>query len=400
MANITIKAGLNSAGFRSGLKQMEAEANNFRAAFRKNIENGGGLFGSIDAALGKLASGRFAAPLAIMGAAVSAINGQVQRLNAQWENFGRATNRAQQNLEAIKSLHEQIAGQRFAGDRASTEAERAARAANTEMYDKTATAAAMKDPTTISGAFSNEIKRSGREGAGWRTLDALALLTGASFVRSGLSKIGLAEESKNPLFLGATTVIGSAGVPIASNYFDAQNELFNEQKSAADRARTEAIRRGEMLPFEQFAYRTAQRAGDSAQMAAEDRLGMAQGRTMGFEAAAKALILANQQYEDARRTIKNDNDPRVQQARGAALDAFTAYDSEITQARRFRNDPTIAADSLARLGGGGGVNVFGDGRGELLFEQKRLNTSISGLTRVMQTLNVTLSRTNLGGDVD
>jgi hypothetical protein len=370
MANLTIKAGLNSLGFRSGLKEMEAEARNFRAAFKRNIENGGGLFGSIDAALGKLASGRFAGQIAAIGAALGVARVASEAMSKYWDNVAASTDRARQNIEAIQSTRGAVAGQKFQGDAANAELARASAERAGEAAQAAREAGEIADPSTFAGLRKTANTLAGSDGPSMSGFYHFMMLAG-----------------------------GRLGIPGMGKGYEAVNELYNERKQRAQETRNAAEREAQLRPFTEFQNATAQRAGVAAQIAAEDRLGVAQGRTTGFEAAANALLLANQQFEETKRMF-GDNDPRTQQARGAALDAFTAYDSEITQARRFRNDPTIAADSLARLGGGGGVNVFGDGRGELLFEQKRLNTSISGLTRVLQTLNVTLSRANLGGDVD
>lgn len=369
MSNITIKAGLNSAGFRSGLKEMEQEAKNFRAAFRKNIENGGGLFGSIDAALGKLSTGRFAGSIAAVGAALGIARVASEAMSKHWENVAAATDRARQNIEAIQATRDAVTGQRFQGDAASEAQARSAAARADEAAQAAREAGEIGDPSTFAGA----------------SRAAVALNGG--------------ERNLSSFFTMLRINAGRFGVPFFGQDYESANQLYNERQQRAQETRQESDRTAQLKPFVEFQNATAQRAGVAAQVAAEDRLGVAQGRTTGFEAAANALLLANQQFNETKRMF-GDNDPRTQQARAAALDAFTSYDSEITNARRFRNDPTIAADSLARLGGGGGVNVFGDGRGELLFEQKRLNTTISGLTQVMQNLNVTLSRVNLGGDVD
>lgn len=152
MANITIKAGLNSTGFRSGLKEMESEARKFRDAFRKNIENGGGLFGSIDAALGKLATGRFAGPIAAIGAAMFAAREASDYINKRWENIAAATDRARQNVEAIQATRGAVAGQRFQGDAATAAQARSAAARADEAAQAAREAGALGDPNTFSGA--------------------------------------------------------------------------------------------------------------------------------------------------------------------------------------------------------------------------------------------------------
>jgi hypothetical protein len=200
-------------------------------------------------------------------------------------------------------------------------------------------------------------------------------------------------------FIDFLRLTASQYLPGMGGSIDEASAEYNRRQDAVAKARQDLLRAQTMRPFEQFRQRTEQRTAETAETAAGDRLAVAQGRATPFEAAGRALIAATKQLEDTRRTFGAD-DPRTLTARASALDAFTAYDSEVTRARRFRNDPTIVADSLARLGGGGGVGVFGDGRGELLFEQKRLNTSIASLTKAMQTLTVALSRTNVGGDVE
>jgi hypothetical protein len=367
---VTIKTALNADGFRAGLDSMRAEGARFRDSFRRTIEQGGGLFGAIDRGLGVLSSGRFAGPLAAIGAGMTALRGISDGLAKNWENIAAATDRARQNVEAIQTTREAVTGQRFAGDAATAATARDAAARAAEAAQAAREAGELGDPTTFRGASQTAVALNGGE----RNL--------SSFITM--------------LRINA----GRFGVPFFGQDFEAANDLFTERQQRAQQTRQEVDRTAQLRPFEEFRQRAEQRSGTAAQVAAEDRLGVAQGRTTGFEAAANALLLATQQFEDTRATF-GENDPRTQQARAAATDAFTAYDNEITNARRFRNDPTIIADSLARLGGGGGVGVFGDGRGELLFEQKRLNQSISGLTQAMQTLNVTLSRTNLGGgDVD
>lgn len=370
MPNIIIKTGLNSSGVRSGLRELESEARNFRATFRKNIESGGGLFGSIDAALGKLATGRFAGHIAAIGAALGVARVASEAMSKHWENVAAATDRARQNVEAIQATRDAVTGQRFQGEAASDAQARSAAARADEAAQAAREAGELGDPSTFSGLRKTANALAGSDGPSLKGFYNFMMLAG-----------------------------GRLGIPGMGKAYESANELYNERQQRAQETRQASDREAQLRPFVEFQNATAQRAGVAAQVAAEDRLGVAQGRTTGFEAAANALLLANQQFNETKRMF-GDNDPRTQQARAAALDAFTSYDSEITNARRFRNDPTIAADSLARLGGGGGVNVFGDGRGELLFEQKRLNTSISGLTQVMQNLNVTLSRVNLGGDVD
>jgi hypothetical protein len=366
---VSIKTTLDATGFRQGLDNMRAEGARFRDSFRRTIEQGGGLFGAVDRGLGVLASGRFAAPLAAVSAAMTALRGISEGLSRNWENIAAATDRARQNVEAIQSTREAVAAQRFAGDAATAAAARTATFRAEEAAQAAREASEVGDPTTFAGASRTAVALSGGE----RSLSAFVTM----------------------LRINA----GRFGVPFFGQDFESANELFNERQQRAQQARQDNNRTAELRPFTEFANRTAQRGAQAAQIGAEDRLGVAQGRTMPFEAAANAFLLASQQFEDTRRTF-GDADPRTLQARAAATDAFTAYDNELTGARRFRNDPTIVADSLARLGGGGGVGVFGDGRGELLFEQKRLNQSIAGLTQAMQSLTLTLSRNPAGGDVD
>lgn len=365
MSSITIKAGLDSGAFRSGLQAMQSEARNFRDAFRKNIEQGGGLFGSFDAALGKLATGRFAGPIAAIGAGMIAIRAVADGLDKHWQNIAAATDRARQNVEAIEATRAAVSGQRYTGENANEALERDIAAKRAALATAQSEANQVGDPTTMEGR--------------------------AAFAR-GMNKNSLAGYF-DFLRLTASQYIPGMGKPS-----DEASAEYNRRQDALQKALQEVTAAEELSPYEQYANRSAQRSAQSAQITAEDKLGMAQGRTTGYEAAANKLLTANAQYQDTLKTF-GENDPRTIQAKASALDAFTAYDSELTNARKFRNDPTIAADSLARLGGGGSVNVFGNGQGELLFEQKRLNQSISGLTQVMQTLNVTLSRTNMGGDV-
>lgn len=365
---VTIKTALDASGFRSGLDAMRAEGARFRDQFRKTIEQGGGLFSAVDRGLGTLASGRFAAPLAAIGAGMAAIRGIADGLAKQWENIAAATGRARDNLAAISSTRDAVAAQARAGDSATAYERMRSRFQASEAAQAAGEAAEIADPSTFRGAAQT----------------ATALNNGVRGLAAAVTFLRISA--------------GRFGVPFFGEDYESANQLYNDRQQRAQQTRQQAEQTEKLRPYVEFANRTEQRAGQAAQIAAEDRLGVAQGRTMAYEAAANALLLANQQYEDTRRTYP-DEDPRTQQARAAALDAFATYDRELTTARRFRNDPTIVADSLARLGGGGGVGVFGDGRGELLFEQKRLNQSIAGLTQVMQSLQVTLSRANLGGDV-
>lgn len=367
MSSITIKAGLDSGAFRSGLQAMQSEARNFRDTFRKNIEQGGGLFGSFDTALGKLATGRFAAPIAAIGAGLITIRAVAGGLEKHWENIAASTDRARQNIDAIESTRANVASQRYSGDAAVANYER----------DLRAKEAALRTAMDDAAQFGSQAPTT-NEGR-------------ADFAR-GISGRGFAG------FFDYLRLTASQYIPGMDGPINEASAEYNRRQEAVQRARQELDAAQQLRPYSDYANRSAQRSAQGGQIASEDRLGMAQGRTTAYEAAANKLLVANAQYQDTLKTF-GENDPRTIQAKSSAIDAFAAYDSEITNARRFRNDPTIAADSLARLGGGGGVNVFGDGRGELLFEQKRLNQSISGLTQVMTQLNVTLSRQPASGDV-
>jgi hypothetical protein len=366
MSSITIKAGLKSAGFKTGIQEMRNEWKNFRATFDAKIDKGGGFFGSIDAAIGKLSTGRLAAPFAAIGVALVGARIATEAMSKSWENMASATDRALQNVQAIESARASVSGQKYAGDTLTRDQARelgAKRSAASEAAQQ----ATYGDTSTFAGRRQTAKAMAG-EGIGgfWQFLK----LTG-----------------------------GAMGVPMLSKGYDAANEEYKRQQSTADATRTAANLAADLSPYNQFANRTQQRSGQGDLQSAVDRLGVAQGRVTGYEAAQRKALLANAQYQDALKTYSNnENDPRVMQAKAAALDAFTAFDTEANQARRFRNDPMISADSLARLGGGGSVGVFGQGKGELLFEQKRLNTSIAGLTQEIRNLNVNLSR-GAGGDV-
>lgn len=364
--SVTIKTVLDGSGVRAGLQALASEGRTFRDTFKKNIESGGGLFGSIDSALGKLAGGRFAAPVAAIGAGLVIIQGLAGGIEKHWENIAESTERARQNIDAIESTRSAVSGQRFSGESANAALARdiAGKRAAAQAY--AADAALAPDPTEVEGRAKFARNMSGTGFAGFW-----------DFLR-----------------LTASQYIPGMGKPMdeASAEYNARQDRM--RASAQDLAKAEQLR-----PYVEFANRTEQRGGQSALIAAEDRLGVSQGRITGFEAAANKLLFASAQYQDALRTYGSESDPRVQSARASALEAFTTYDAELSTARRFRNDPTIAADSLARLGGGGGVNIFGDGRGELLFEQKRLNQSTLALTKEIQALNVTLSK-GFGFDVN
>lgn len=367
--SVTIKAGLDGSRFTAGLRALTAEGRNFRETFKKNLESGGGLFGSFDAALGKLAGGRFAAPIAAIGAGLAVVRGVAGALERHWENIAASTERARQNVEAMNATRDAVAGQARAGDSANAYEAIRARGLRSEAEQAAREGAELGDPTTFAGAS--------------RT--AVALNNG--------------ERNFSAFVTMLRINAGRFGVPFFGKDFEAANQLYNERQQRAQETRHEADRAEQLRPYVELANRTEQRSGQAAVTAAQDRLDVAQGRKTAYEAAANAFLFASKQYEDLRGTLKNDDDPRVQSARAGVLNAFAAYDSELTQARRFRNDPTIAADSLTRLGGGGGVNVFGDGRGELLFEQKRMTQSMQQIVQIAQRIEAAFSR-SAGGDVN
>jgi hypothetical protein len=361
MASVTLTSNWDLRSFRTGLTEMKTEGARFRDSFKKSIEGGGGLFGSIDKGLGTLASGRFAVPIAAIGAALTVAKVATEAMSKQWENIANATERAAANAEAIQATRDAVQSAAKSGDALTAAQEIALKGKQSAAASAAADAAAMADPSTFAGArkMANELNGGGNSLSGFIT-----------FMRISA---------------------GRMGVPFFGGDYEAANKLFNDRQQRAQDTRNEAETARQLKPFVDFANQTTQRSAQAGQIAAEDRLNVAQGRTTAYEAAANQLLLANAQFQSTK-ALFGENDPRTIQAKTAALSAFTAYDTEITQARRFRNDPTIAADSMARLGGGGGVNVFGDGRGELLFEQKRLNQSTQQLIGVMRELNVTLSR--------
>jgi len=136
---------------------------------------------------------------------------------------------------------------------------------------------------------------------------------------------------------------------------------------------------------------------DEASMTSVDR--------MGFRVRARAGERLRGIRINFPREARTSNECRVvlvemvrdARAKAGVLSAFAAYDDALVAARRYRNDPLIAAASLARLGGGGGVNVFGQGQGELLFEQKRMNASMQSVVEILRRLEVRYSRGAGGG---
>lgn len=367
MATVTLSSNWDLRGFRTGLTEMKSEATRFRDSFKKGIEDGGGFFGSLDKAFGKLATGRLAVPFAAVGAALTVAKVATEGMAKQWENMAASTERALQNIQAIESTRSAVMDAARQGD-SLTAAQRiqqrgldsAARSAATE-------AGALGDPSTAAGR-----RRMAEELSGGSTL--------------------LRLWHQGVLTAGAFT-------PVGSGAYDAANELYNQRQQRAQETRQEADRAAQLRPFVEFQNRSTQRAGISSVESAQERIAVAQGRFTGYEAASRALLRANTELQDARRTF-GENDPRTQAAQAAALDAFGAYDRELTTSRRFRNDPTIAADSLARIGGGGNVTVFGNGRGELLYSQDRLTKSIEALTPVVRELGVAFSRTSSAGGTD
>lgn len=361
MSTVTIKAVFDSSGVRAGLTALKGEANNFRATFNRGIERGGGFFGSLDAALGKLATGRFAGPIAAVGAALAVARVTTEAMSKNWENMASSTERALQNIQAIEATRSAVMGQKYAGEAMNTQQERELASKQGAAAKAAGEAGEFGDPSTFAGR-AKTAKELG--GGGITGFYHYLMLTG-----------------------------GALGVPGMGGAYDAANELYNQRQARANETRQAADQAAQLNPFVQYANRSQQRAAQGDLQSAVDRLGVAQGRATNYEASQRKALLAHAQYQDTLRTYSNnENDPRVMQAKAAALDAFTTFDTEATQARRFRNDPTISADSLARLGGGGTVGVFGQGRGELLFEQKRLNSAIAGLTQVMRDLNATVSR--------
>lgn len=359
--SVTIKAIFDGSNVRAGMQALASEGRVFRDTFKKNIESGGGLFGSIDSALGKLAGGRFAAPIAAVGASLVVMRGVLGGMVRQWENMDAASARMRENVEAISATRDAVASASRAGDSANVYEAMRARMLRATAEDAARQGAELGDPSTFRGAA--------------RTATAL---------NNGERGMGAAIT-----FLRLTA--GRFDIPFFGDDYAAANQLYQDRQQTVYKTRQEADRAQQLRPFVEFANRTDQRSAQATLVAAEDRLGMVQGRTTAFEAAANRLLFANAQYEDTAK-LYGAEDPRTLSARASALDAFASYDAELSTARRFRNDPTIAADSLARLGGGGSVNVFGDGRGELLFEQKRLNQSAQGLIKEIQALNVTLSK--------
>lgn len=364
MASVTLTSNWDLRSFRSGLTEMQAEGSRFRDTFRKGIENGGGLFGSIDRALGSLASGRFAGPLAAVGAAMTVARVASEAMSKQWENIAAATDRAATNVEAIKATRDAVQNAGKSGDALTTAQAISLKGLQSEAASAAADASKIGDPSTLKGAAKTALELNGGNGLS-------AVIT---FMRMTAGRMNL---------------------PFFGQDYDSANKLFNNSQQRAQDTRNAVSVATQLQPYQVYANETAQRSAQAGQTGARDRLDVAQGRKTSYEAAAAQLLLANAQFQSAKTTF-GENDPRTLNAQSAALSAFTTYDNELTQARRFRNDPTIAADSLARLGGGGGVNVFGDGQGQLLFEQKRLTQSTQQLITVMSQLNVTLSRFNAG----
>lgn len=362
MASVTLTSNWDLRQFRTGLQEMKAEGARFRTTFQKGIEGGGGLFGSIDKGLGSLASGRFAAPIAAIGAAMAVARVASEAMGKQFENIANATERAAANLEAIKATRDAVQSAAKSGDALTVAQSIALRGKQSEAASAAADASGIADPSTFAGARTT------------------AKTLGGDSTLAGLYHFMMISG-------------GRLGIPGMGGAYDAANELYNNRQQRAQDTRNAADTAAQLKPFVDFANETTQRSAQANLIGAEDRLGVAQGRTTGYEAAANQLLMANAQLQSTK-ALYGENDPRTLAAQSSALSAFTAYDSELTNARKFRNDPTIAADSLARLGGGGGVNVFGDGRGELLFEQKRLTQSTQQLITVMSQLNVTLSRAN------
>ncbi len=359
MANVTLSSNWDLRSFRSGISEMKAEVGRFNETFKKGIESGGGLFGSIDKAFGKLATGRLAAPMAAVGAAMTVAKVASEGISKYWDNVASATERALQNIQAIESTRAAVLDASRSGD-ALTEAQRIQqRGRQGAAASAAAEAAAIGDPSTDAGR-----KRLSKELGG-----------------GGLSGF----------YHYLTLTAGAYGIVFGGAY-DAANQLYQQRQQRAQETRQEADRAEQLRPFVEYQNRSQQNAADSAYWSARERIDVAQGRTTSYEAASYAFLRAHNQYQNTRDAF-GDEDTRTIQAKASVLDAFGSYDREITQARRYRNDPTISADSLARIGGGGGVNVFGNGRGELVFSQDRLTKSIEQLTPAVRDLGQTLSRT-------
>lgn len=344
-AKIIIDTALNSTGFKAGLDSMRQEAGRFRQTFSDSLDKGGGLFGSLDKAAGKLASGPLARMAAGIGAAMVVAGKAVSMVEAHFDNLNTGIARTKSEMEGMAGIYQKVAAQRFQGGAANTILESEVKDKEWRAKDAESQADKLGDPTTLSGAIKTYRNR------------------GHSAATSALMGFRTFSDSDN-------------------SQADAL-KLYNEKKDAASKARQEAAEANQMYRFQRFGNSMTQFNAEQGYEGKTDQARVKSGGMADFEAQEKEVYRAKKRF-DATSKMYGDSDPRTIASRGEMVDATSSFQQMVEGRGRNRNDAVISADSLSRLGGGGGVNAFGDGKGELLSETKRVTAAIERVVKAIE----------------
>jgi hypothetical protein len=370
MARVGIKTFLDATGFRSGLNTLKAEGERFRAQFRRGIESGGGLFGAVNQGLGSLASGRLAAPIAAVGAALIVARAASQQIANYWESVAESTRRAARDAESIRQSADAQVSSRVAGESANRDLERRLAAARAEEEDLNRNARNLKDPRSILNVVENVQRLNPDGSAASKTLDALRLIAG-SF------GIGSAQE-------------------------DATQE-FDRQEDARQAARERRRNLEAQVQRQRFDNSQVQVTAEDTREQARDRRRVTRGELLESEATAAQLEREKRRLDAMRAFFNDDTNPAVIQQEAKVVQTAGQLEQQVMQQQRFRNDPMISADDLTRVGGGGGVGVFGDGQGQMLVETRRTHDMIARGNEILQGIHEVLlrgsgSETSRGGE--
>lgn len=344
MSKIVIDTAVNSTGFKAGLDSMRQEASRFKQTFTQGMNEGKGFFGSLDKSIGKLATGPLGGLIASIGAGMLIAGKAVDMVARHFDVLTGNLARAKNEMQGYADLNKKVAAQQYQGSSAnqilqSDVEEKALKAKqDTEQENR------YGDPTTLAGAIKN-----------YRARGMGAIAAAAQGMRTFLDTDGSQAE---------------------------ELAFYNEKKDTASKSRLAAAEARRLFKFQEFDNKMVQYNAEQGYQGKLDQALVKGGYLTDFDAQEQNIYRAKSRYA-ATQKMYGDTDPRTIAARGEIVDSVSSYTQLVAESGRYRNDPVIAADSLARLGGGGGVNAFGDGRGELLSETKRI---ASGIERVVTAI--------------
>lgn len=414
MSNLTIRTGLDASGFKTGLQQMLAEGEKFKATFAKAIGRGQGISGAADSAVQSLSSGRFAAPLAAVTAGLNVVLGYVQE---RWEAIAKQSERTARNAEQTAAAMRTTGDFKFQGEARVRELERRNREANTTEQDFQTRPVVLEDPSTMKGRARNVVALNG----------GVNFTAAKDFVQTSLSAI----FSGMPMVTQLTGLGGS---------YNAQKDAYNKQEEERQAAKGARMQSDAETPQLILEARLAQQDAESLRRAAQDRQAVAMGGLrmpdgepgkagaageagepgqpgkpgepgkagaveirvpgmLALEAAANRVEDAVKRQRVISETIKDPRDPRRIAAETATAEAQTNFQNEVLRSQSRRNDPVIVGDQLARVGGGGNVGVFGDGTGQIITEARRTTEAVGRVEAAIKTLATVLQAKGGNGDI-